>query len=60
LEEAGAGVSVEVDVDAASVVVLATLVVATPDSEELVEEVAPRVTVTKVVWTHLVAAAATE
>ena len=60
LEEAGAGVSVEVDVDAASAVVVATSVVATADFEELVEEVAPRVTVTKVVWTHPVAVAATE
>jgi len=60
LEEAGAGVSVEVDVDAASVVVDATSVAATADLEELVEDVAPRVTVTKVVWTHPVAATATE
>jgi hypothetical protein len=58
LEEAGAGVSVEVDVDAASVVVLATSVAATAGSEELVDEVAPRVTVTNVVWIHPVAATA--
>jgi hypothetical protein len=61
LEEAGAGVSVELDVEAASVVVEATSVAATADSEEeLVEDVAPRVTVTKVVWIHPVAATATE
>jgi hypothetical protein len=59
LEEAGAGVSVEVDVDAASAVVLATSVAAT-SADELVDEVAPRVTVTKVVWTHPVAATWTE
>jgi hypothetical protein len=49
LEEAGAGTLVEVEVEAASVVVEGSSVAASATDEDELAEVAPRVMVTKVV-----------